>query len=235
MRKAIVAAAVLVLGVVAGGATTALAAVNPNQPKILLHAKGVTTKNACSPVTTTCAGVDATADLYPALYHVHLLVAKGDSMQDIAGLQLGLQYDGSSNGATDGIGIDIFGWTLCATLEFQQPAGGGANAWPNPTSGNLITWDALVRCQNTEITSAGYFYMGAYGPDELRIIKRPADNAAKVADCSSAEAPPLTENALGFLAFSAGEAVAGCNPCLVDCAPVPVQKTTWSGIKTLLK
>jgi hypothetical protein len=235
MRKAIVAAAVLVLGVAAVGTTTALAAVNPNQAKILLHAKGVTTKNACSPVTTTCAGADATADLYPALYHVHVLVAKGDSVQDIAGMQFGILYDGPSSGATDGLGIDIFGWTLCATLEFQQPAGGGANAWPNPNSGNLITWDAILRCQTTEISSAGYFYMGAYGPDELRIVNRQADNQAKVADCSSAEAPPLTEGALGFLAFSSGESVAGCNPCLIDCAPVPVQATTWSGIKTLLK
>lgn len=236
MKRAIVAAAVLALGVTAGGVSTALAAVNPSQPKILLHVRDVTTKNTCSlGLVTTCEGTDQTGALYPALYHVHVIVAKGDSIENIAGVQFGILYDGPSNGASDLAGIDIFGWTLCATLEFQAPPGGGVNAWPNPNSGTLITWDAILRCQTTDITTAGFFYMGAYGPDELRIVRRQVDNSAKVADCASAEAPAIPEGALGFATFSAGESVSGCNPCVVDCAPVAVQPTTWSGIKTLLR
>ena len=42
------------------------------------------------------------------------------------------------------------------------------------------------------------------------------------------------DGALGFAAFSAGAVTEGCNPCLLDCAPVAVQQTTWSKVKGLL-
>ena len=43
-------------------------------------------------------------------------------------------------------------------------------SWPDPQSGNLITWDSTRRCQTGSVAIAGYFYVGAYSEAELWII-----------------------------------------------------------------
>jgi hypothetical protein len=235
MKRIALVAGVLALGAVLLGAGTALAVPHDNQPKILLHVKGLTTKNACTAgVVADCqADPIVQADLggSSTFYFVYLLAARGN-VENIAGLQCGISYQTDQPSQdVDGVGVDVFGWTLCATLEFTQP---GANLWPKPGGGNLMTWDALIRCQTGEVAVAGYFYVGAYSADRMSVKKRPADMAAKVADCSSAEAPPLGDEDLGFVHFSAGAATLGCNPCVMNCMPVPVEETTWSGIKTLI-
>lgn len=237
MKKVTLVAGVLVLGAIVLGAGSALAAPFDNQPKILLHIKGTTTKNACTAGSVANCQTDpiTQADLTPAegpYYFVYLLAAKGAS-ENLAGMQCGISYqtDQPSQDA-DGMGVDVFGWTLCATLEFVQP---GANLWPKPGGGNLITWDAILRCQTGEVAVAGYFYLGAYSADKMSVKKRPADNAAKVARCDSAEEPPLGVEDLGFISFSAGGTTVGCNPCVAPgCEGVPVEPTTWSNIKTLM-
>jgi len=156
-------------------------------------------------------------------------VARGN-IPNIAGLQCGLQYqNGAPENLNDGTGIDVFGWNLCATLEFQTT---GPNQWPRPGGGNLITWNSLTVCQEGETGVAGYFYMGAYGPDTMRLTVRPVDSAAKIANCASVETP-LTDADLGYAAFSVGGVTAGCNPCSTGCSGVPVETTTWGGIKSL--
>ena len=103
--------------------------------------------------------------------------------------------------------------------------------WPNATNtGTLITWDKNNNCQiGGATTVAGYFYLGVYSPDRLSLIPRPVDAAAKVADCNASE-ENLTGQApspLGYVDFGTGS---GYNPCLNI---VPVEATTWGGVKSL--
>lgn len=237
MKLAHITAGLLALGAIGLVAGPSSAAVNPNKPKILLHVKAVTTKTPCgiTALANICDNANTRGDLYAAVgsYHMQLIVDLGDSLaaalvndplNGVAGVQFGINYP---EGAA---GISIFGWTLCATLEFASPA---PLAWPVSGSGNLITWNAVTACQRNRLSCAGFFYLGAYGPGSFRLIKRPADNIAKVADCASLEIV-VPESALGIAAFSSGAVTEGCNPCLVDCAPVAVAPTTWSKVKTLL-
>lgn len=236
MKKAIMAALTLAVGLATLGVMPAGAVPFDGRPKIMLHVKALTTKNACTTwgSLADCQQAVITGDLTPpggpGYYYIYLLVVKGSEL-DIAGLQCGITYENNAaNGASDGIGLDIFTWTLCATLQFAMPT----PVWPNPGGGNLITWDRTTVCQTGETAVAGYFYSAAYGQDKFGITVRPADGKAKVADCSAAEFELLPTD-LGYVAFSTGQSVAGCNPCLQSCPPVAVQTTTWSGVKTLYK
>jgi len=228
---------------VAGLATVALntdsfAGANANA-KIQLHLLTPTTKAACTRIQTTppCNGIITTGILYPQLYFAHVLVTDGNVAAGVAGIQFGIAYTGP--GATDGVGIDIFAWTLCATLEFQSPS----PTWPNSGAGNLITWDATTRCQrfvpagndpaNGVVGNAGYFYMAAYGPGTMAITPRPTDGLAKVADCSAAEdvveGTGVVRNPshLGTLGFGGQP---GYNPCGLI---TPTVNTTWGAVKTI--
>jgi hypothetical protein len=154
------------------------------------------------------------------------------SAHDIAGLQCGITYqNGSPGAASDGQGIDIFDWTLCASLEFPST---GDQPWPEPGSGNLITW-SLDHCQTGVTAVAGYFYLGAYGVDQLRLIPRPIDNLAKLAHCNASEIL-ISPGDLGVASFSSGARIRGCNPAVVgNCEAISVRTTTWSGIKTIFR
>jgi hypothetical protein len=225
-------------GLVIGLAGAVLAAPLDGRPKILLHVKIPNAKNACTAwgtladcrEATVRSGLSTPAGPY---FYAYLMAARGN-LPTLAGLQCGITYQaGQAGGMNDGIGIDIFAWTLCATLEFITPE---TNAWPRPGGGNLITWDPVNTCQAGDVAVAGYFYLGAYSSDVLRVLKRPVDNSARVADCLWIEPPPLEAGDLGFAAFSAGGAEPGCNPCLIDClnSPMPVTPTTWGGVKALI-
>jgi len=233
MKLARINVGLLALGAISMVAGTAAAAVNPDSPKVVLHVKVATTKNPCgiTALADACGNAVTKGDL-AQLYHVQMITDRGDSLgmdSGIAGVQVGLDYEGGVSETEQLFPITIFSWTLCATLQFASPD----PLWPLPGSGNLITWDAVLSCQRNRLAIAGYFYMSAYGPGTLRLTPRPADMVAKVADCGSLEVI-LPEGALGFAAFSAGAVTNGCNPCLVDCAPVAVEEATWSKVKSLL-
>lgn len=216
------------------------------KPKLLLHVRSTTVKNQCNAgVITDCSQTVTSGGLYPVTHFVYLLIDKGN-LENIAGMQCGITYQGGVAGAAaDGIGIDIYSWNSCGSLEFNL------GDWPGAGSGNIVTW-AMPSCQTGPFAVAGYFYMGAYGPDVLRIIERPVDGAAKVAICpvdggsgggtgggggggngsggtgrgyydprthwGGAETR-LDVSDLGTAAFSAGATVPGCNPCFEDCTP----------------
>jgi hypothetical protein len=128
--------------------------------------------------------------------------------------------------------VDVFSWTRCAALEFP---GGSPNPWPQPGSGNLITWDPTNDCQQTYPTSVGYFYVAAYSPDTFQITPRPVDGEAKVAACDGAEVL-LPGDDLGSAVFSSGAKASGCSPCFVPCnEPIPATQTTWGAIKALMR
>lgn len=207
-----------------------------NPPRLVLHiqpAEGVT--EPCAPPTLgTLAQAVVTADLSAAAagdYYIYLLVDRNE-VPNVAGLQCGLTYgNGSASARNDGVGIDILEWRLCADLEFPMP---GVNPWPNAGSGTLITWDSTTRCQTGAVAVAGYFVAQAHSQDLLRVLPRPADALASVADCENREYY-LGANQLGVVAFSPGATLLGYNPVLGG-GPghsTPVRVTTWSSIKGL--
>ena len=204
----------------------------PADPKLLLHVAGVTSKNACeSGALSDCQQVvtrgDVTQGDVTPDYFVYLLVGDFSPYTGIAGLQCGVSYQNDNPiGMNDHVGLDVLQWVLCASLEF---AGAG---WPAPNTGNLITWDRINRCQTAATAVAGYFYVSSYSDDELKLIPRPVDGLARVADCASLEQDVPVEF-LGRARFSAGATAPGYNPCGQG-MPTPVRMTTWSGIKTLL-
>ena len=209
-----------------------------NRPKILLHLAAPTTKSPCA-----ADGPGALADCQQAVvrgeiaargvgpyYFAYLLAARGQ-LAGLSGLQCGLQYqDGQSSDMDDQMGIDIFGWNLCATLEFPTT---GLDDWPRPGSGNMITWDYLHNCQAGELGVAGYFYMASYTDDRLMIVPRPVDGVVSVADCDNVEYPLDPATDLGIVVFGSEELVP-CSPCGYPCNAEPVQSSTWSQIKTLI-
>ena len=233
MKLAHINVGLLALGAICLLAGPSGAAVNPLAPKIALHVKATTTKSPCSilALADNCANVVPQGVLYPQLYHMQVIVDRGDSLtmdDGMAGVQFGLDYQGAF-APSGGTPIDVYEWILCATLQFATTT----PQWPGPGSANLITWDAVNSCQRTRISCAGYFYMAAYAPATFRLMKRPSDGVAKVAACGSQEVI-LPDGALGFAAFSASGTTMGCNPCLTDCAPVPTIDATWSRMKTLV-
>ncbi|HEX7878801.1 MAG TPA: hypothetical protein VF720_05295, partial [Candidatus Eisenbacteria bacterium] len=190
-----------------------------NRPKILLHLTNPTTKNACdagrlSDCTTATTAGDLAIEGSGPFYFAYVLTAKGN-LTDVAGLQFGLNYqDGLVGNSSDGVGLDIFQWVQCATYEFAA----SFRPWPEPGGSNLIVWNALTVCQTGETGVAGYFYMGAYGPDALRLTPRPIDGLAKLANCLSIETI-LEPTDLGIVAFGSGSEHSGCNACLESCGP----------------
>src|SRR5262245_6502272 len=83
--------------------------------KVLLHLASPTTSQQCTRAAAqpVCANVVTKGALYPNLYYAYVLMADGDPVAGISGAAFGINYD---SGASDGIGVDVFGWTLCASL-----------------------------------------------------------------------------------------------------------------------
>lgn len=202
-----------------------------NLAKIMLHLTSPRTGNGCASLgISQCSQFVTNGDLaLPGSGPFYFAYLLSTNFGALAGLECGITYDGgNAGGMTDGSGIDIFSWNHCATIEFPSPV----PAWPKPGSGNLLTWDSVNSCQTGFTAVAGWFYLAAYGPDELRVTPRPASGFAKVADCAAIETI-LPLNFLGSVQFSAGAAAHGENPCGRS-QSVPVRHVTWSAIKTLV-
>ena len=213
---------------------------NPTAPKILLHLTHPTTKGILCDrgIVSDCTEAVVNGDLWPngKSYFLYVEVYRGD-LPDIAGLQLGIEYDPASSS-----GVDVFGWTYCLDVSFNSP--GPFGPWPTSGSGNLMTWDRSLNCQTGTTSIAGYFYLAAYSDDVIQVVPRQVDSKAKVADCAARERL-LTVSDLGRVAFSSGAATPGCNPCVDDCTTttpqgnpikpesVPTLPTTWSSVKSL--
>jgi len=186
------------------------------KPKILLHLRATTTKNACNAgLLSDCTAAVTAGSIISGpgpYYFVYVLAARG-SMLDMAGAQFGVTYqDGNPAARLDGHRLDIFSWVNCAALQFVT------GNWPDPGTGNLVTWDATATCQTGETGVVGYFYLGAYAADQLKLIPRPSDGRAKLANCGAIETL-LDVPDLGRVEFTSGAMTAGCNPCVEACGP----------------
>lgn len=231
---------VVALALVAGVVGSARAAGNASA-KIMLHGLSVTTKSQCTRTlnvpTAGCTGYDNGVSNLPlagtAFRYLYLLVVNGSQAEGIAGLECGI---GRTTTNDDLTGLDIYNWVLCATLEFQTPG----TPWGAPGSGNLITWDSVNKCQVSgtaalgAVAVAGYFYCGAYSPECISVTPRPVSGFAKVANCASIEdVVYVGDTAHTFLGRACFGGPGGINPCGRELV-VPVENTTWSGVKTFL-
>lgn len=201
------------------GALAGPAAAGPNaDARLLIHLLAPTRKNACArpEATPDCAGIVTAGGLAPQMYYAYLLVVGADAQAGVAGVQCGIRYNPAEKA-----GVDVLSWKNCGTLEFPS------DDWPASGGGNLVTWDATVRCQKNAAHGpavgveavVGYFYCAAYGPDTLRVTPRPVDGFAKVADCKSVEDlidardTPAAPARVGYAVFSAGGKAPGYSPC----------------------
>ncbi len=212
-----------------------------------LHAKAHTTK-----ATIICTTWSPNATLIPCSNYntnwpvglntdVYLTVARGLVAPGLAGMSCGILYDNAR-----GSGVDVFGWTLCADLEFTNgnltcPPDLPPCEWPISGGGNRITWVMTTNCQKTDVPPdgvhavAGAFYLYAYSPDVFAIT--PNLNLMipelAVADCkASTTLYDLTNGdatwRMGAVGFGPVETYPGYNPC----DPITVQETTWGKVKT---
>jgi hypothetical protein len=209
---------------------------------ISLHAQYHTTKAAtlCTTwkPTTSCDlfritwPVGTNADVYMVIAQAY------DVGAGVAGATCGIDY-----AAAEHVGVDEFGWTLCADQEF--PSAGVNGDWPAAGSGNHIVWFADTNCQRTVITApgptgssihaiAGAFYLYAYSPDEFRVTPNPnlEPPELSVLDCNGSTSH-LSMDGYGY---AGGEILFGSegypyNPCDVVCHPCPVERSTWGAIK----
>ena len=107
----------------------------PHMPKILLHLMAPTAKNACTTypqnsLAGSCLNAVTSGVSDPfgqASYFVYVVVAKGDSVANIAGLQLGIDYDReyvhNASSDSDGQGIDMFGCSSAPLSSSRDPTG----------------------------------------------------------------------------------------------------------------
>jgi len=195
------------------------ASAGPNEDsKLVVHLQAPA-KTPCSQAgaAPACNGIVTAGDLYPpSTYYAYVLVTDADTLLGVAGAQFGVAYAPSSEA-----GVDVFGWTSCASLQFPE------ETWPENGSGNRITWSPETQCQRSEpggpgtgvVVTVGFFYCAAYSADTLRVTVWPNDSAATVAACDAkeetVESPTVQHSPshLGFAVFSSGGTVPGHNPC----------------------
>jgi hypothetical protein len=204
--------------------------------KMLFHLASTTSSQVCTRTAASpaCDDIDTSGGLYPNVYFAYLLVADGSATEGVGGILAGIDY---GSGPTDGVGLDIFSWTICATIELA----GNSPPWYQTGSANLISWDTGTRCQRNEpggpgtgvVATAGYFYCTAYGPATLQIAphRRRAEHPDEliVANCANQNDLITDPDNMGSVVFSASGTEEGHNPCL---KVVAVQGTTWSRIKS---
>lgn len=253
MKRALLG--LLVVSLTFGVSSVALAGGNPNAG-VGLHITNPPAK------ATTCVGdaptfgqqggkkivtkgLPCTSGQYGS-FDVWVLVCNGSDSLGVAGVEYGLEYDGSN-----GAGVDVLSWRLCGDLEFTS------GNYPAAGSGNIVTWEPSLNCQNTPaefhgtggggqgdtdpngklpvpgsvIAVAGVLRVNVTGADVMEITPRPVSGRLKVADCTAAE-NDLT-NAMvsraGVAAFCSN--FNGYNFCAKG-ALQGEQTTTWGKIKS---
>jgi hypothetical protein len=178
---------------------------------------------SCAAILHDCEDTSLVVSAPLGTYYAILCIMNGDPETGLAGVGLGLDYDGA-----DSSGVDLWSWTPCGTLQFA------GFDWPAPRSGNVITWDPMNRCQTMEpggagtgVTAlAGFFYLTAYSADRLEVIPRPVSQVLSVANCDAAEFI-LSPDRGGSVGFSADGSLPGWIPCVTRTVVV----TTWGRLK----
>jgi hypothetical protein len=166
------------------------------------------------------------------------LVVAGVDTGGLGGATFGIDF----NGAAVGEGIDIVGWTLCATgLEFSS------DGWPGPATGNIVTWLQPNECAQLFVPQTlptegihgvvGAFYIYAYTDDVFRVREHSligSPNRVVLATCAGTTTVfDHTDPNVGVFGRAAFGVGTGCNPCVELCPnTTPTEPSTWGRIKT---
>lgn len=203
-------------------------------PSLLLHVSEPVNRRQACPAgqlsdcsAATTSGALVTSPQGP-FYFVYLVAHQGN-VRSIGGFRCGIDYELGRPGDIDnGAGLDVFEWSLCADHAILNTA---LPPWPSPGGGITAYWDTPAPASRSVAAVAGYFYVGAYGGDTMRLTKHGIFRQADLFE-RNFRSTPLAPAALGSATFSPGAKGRGCNPCREDCLTVtPVRSTTWSAIK----
>jgi hypothetical protein len=233
------AAITAVVGMVFAG--SALAQIHHGQEgsMVALHAQAHNTKGI------QCGGInlDMPCDQFVNTWplgsgaDVYMMIAEADSALGVSGVSLGVLYSDYDT-ITDGIGVDVFGYTFCSDLQYtNSPSGTAVDEFPYSGGGNRLIWVRTTNCQRHVVPPyqvqavACVFYCYAYSPDNFivdmnRNLQTPDE--FQIVDCPG---PALSDmpwpSHAGVLAF--GGTGAEYNPC-TD-IPTPTENTTWGKLK----
>ncbi len=198
-----------------------------DQSSVSLHVTPLPAKSPCSdglPAPTAHSVNTRACDAPGTDYAVWYLVCNGSDSTGVAGMEFGIDYDG-----TAGSGIDVWGWVDCMDLSYPSAD------WPDAPSGLLAVWDPVNHCRNTPsepgirhsvIAVGGYLAVTVHSPDRLRVVGRPVTGYVKVVDCRSSET--RLDGLVPPHQGTAGFCVDGYNAC--D-PPTPVESRSWGRIK----
>jgi len=232
-------------------AATSVAAQPPTQcsARLALHLGPVVTatKNPCTqaPSEFACGGFDFNAattvnfnGLLGTGYSAYVVVLELDPDAGLSGAKFSTRSDPD---------ILVNNWVSC----------GGGTAVPDPGNGGWtisVDFDPLTECQQTTdptdpdskngFAVLGRFYVYAYADGTVQFGGHPSlENIWpdleewSVTDCAGTTHILDSAGAFGWLGFGT---TAGWAPCMPDdvgaCVlrnPIPVQKTTWGGVKKL--
>ena len=178
---------------------------------------------------------------------VYLVVAKALVTPGIAGMSCGILYDNALAPVwTCSVGRSA-PTSSSPTENRRCPPDLPPCEWPISGGGNRITWVMTTNCQRTVIGPDGVhavaeaFYLYAYSPDVFQITPNLNLQIPElaVADCAASTtlydlAGPSASRVWvrSPSAFSWRGLRHPCNPATDNCAPVPVQNTTWGRVKT---
>ncbi len=142
----------------------------------------------------------------------------GWSKEGLSGVQFGLDYD-----PVDGSGVDVWNWTSCTDLSYQD------SGWPGSRTGIRTLWNPADDCQRSGFAVVGYLLVTAQTADRLSLIPWPKDGAFTISTCKNQEVD-LPADHLGIAGFGNAK---GEDPCFSGKSTVPVDRTTWGTLKAL--
>lgn len=205
---------------------------------VVLHANAHDAKGAVDVCGTTadylrntdCSNYTTTWPLNQGA-DVYLVAAEDDPSGSISVITCGIDYD-----SVPASGADVFGWTLCADVEF--PTTGPNGLWPAAGSGNRIAWDASIHCQVSPgaffpvNAVGGAFYVFAYSEDHFQVTlnnQATPDPELSITDCGAVTWQYNYFHA-GEVIFSNSPNTFAYHPCPF---PDPVKRASWGAVKAL--
>lgn len=189
-------------------------------PKIGMHVAPRSSDQVCTssaPQTLSCSQFNTRGETrVPS--DVYLVASDSNPTARFSEVLLGIEYDES---------LSLTGWSSCSFTESPD------HGWPGSGGGNRIATTERF-CEATPSAEGvnfvlGAFYVYAYAPSSMAITSRQIsiNPGPTLRDCSGKD-HPADPGDLGEVAFGEGT---GYNPCE---SAVPVRRTTWGRLKTLM-
>ncbi len=188
-------------------------------PRIAVHLQPHQSKAApclSAPPVVPCTQFD-TRDPILQSTDIYLIAVNESTNGWFLGAEFGVLYDPP---------LAVYSWTGCAAAQ----SGPG---WPASGSGTELFWGQAL-CYGAETSEGsvrvmGFFYAYAYGDASFHVVPRTDETPPRLTVSGCGQTFGLTAADVGSAGFGAE---LGSNPC-TGTAGVPVQRTTWGGIKAV--